>query len=154
MARNKPASWFGLPNALRGVWGPFHPRRLTIALLSMACVLSLTHIPQAALPRALQHTLFDKFEHFAAYGAVALLFVFSLRRPLRSWLLLGVLLALALIGAVDEITQPFVNRQASIEDYAADVVGIAFASVFALFRRLHRIRVEEQSSLARSHGRD
>ncbi len=123
-------------------------------MLSTACVLFLTHIPQTALPRALQHTLFDKFEHFAAYGAVALLFVFSLRRPLRLWPLLGVLLALALIGALDEITQPFVNRQASIEDYTADLAGIAFASVFALFRRPPRIRVEGQRFLARSRGQD
>ncbi len=144
MARNEPTSWFGFANAIPRVWGAFHPRRLTVALLSMACVISLTHIPQAALPRALQHTLFDKFEHFAAYGAVALLFVFSLRRPLRSWLLLGVLLALALIGALDEITQPFVNRQASIEDYTADLAGIALASVFALLRRPRRMRVAEQ----------
>ncbi len=120
----------------------------------MVCVLFLTHIPQAALPRALQHTLFDKFEHFAAYGVVALLFVFSLRKPLRSGLLLGVLLALALTGALDEITQPFVNRQASLVDYTADLAGIAFASVFALFRRPHRTHVEQPPSFARSRARD
>jgi len=141
MARNKLASWF-------------HPRRLTVALLSMACVLSLTHIPQAALPRVLQHTLFDKFEHLAAYGIVALLFVLSLRSPVRPLPLLGILLALALIGALDEITQPLVNRQASIMDYMADVIGIALASVFALLRRPPKTRVEQQRLIARPRTQD
>jgi VanZ family protein len=119
------------------VWGPFHLRRLTVALLSMVCVLSLTHIPQAALPRALQHSFFDKFEHLAAYGAVALFFILSLRKPVHLLPLLGVLLALALIGAVDEMTQPLVNRQASMVDYMADLIGISAVGVMALVKR-HR----------------
>ncbi len=113
----------------------FHARWMAVALLSTACLLALTHIPNDALPRVLQRNLLDKVEHAAAYGLIAILFLCSLRRPVRPLLLLIVLVALAVVGALDEITQPLVNRYASLADYAFDLIGIAGACAIFLVRR-------------------
>jgi VanZ family protein len=113
----------------------FHPGWLAVALASMACLLTLTHIPNEVLPKVLQRSLLDKVEHAVAYGVIAILCLHSLRRPVRPLLLLILLLALAVVGALDEITQPLVNRHASITDYAFDLIGIAAACVIFLVRR-------------------
>ena len=113
----------------------FHTRWMAVALLSTACLLTLTHIPNDALPKVLQRNLLDKVEHAVAYGLIAILFLCSLRRPVRPLLVLIVLAVLAVIGALDEITQPLVNRYASFADYASDLVGIAGACVIFLVRR-------------------
>ncbi len=107
---------------------------MAVALLSTACLLMLTHIPNDALPKVLQRNLLDKVEHAVAYGLVAILFLRALRRPVRPLLLAFVLMALAVVGALDEITQPLVNRYASITDYVFDLVGIAGAAVIFLVR--------------------
>lgn len=108
---------------------------MTVALLSTVCLLTLTHIPNDALPKMLQRNLLDKLEHAAAYGLIAILFLCSLRRPVRPLLLLIVLAALAVVGALDEITQSLVNRYASLVDYAFDLIGIAGACAIFLVRR-------------------
>lgn len=108
---------------------------MTVALLSTACLLTLTHIPNAALPRVLQWNLVDKIEHAAAYGLIAILFLCSLRRPVRPLFLLIVFAALAVVGALDEITQPLVNRYASFGDYASDLIGIVGACAIFLVGR-------------------
>ncbi len=113
----------------------FYPRWILIALLSMLGVLALTHIPQEALPRVFVHSLQDKLEHFGAYGLIAAFLILSLRRPVPLLLLLAVLCGLALIGALDEVTQPLVNRHASVTDYAADLAGIAAACFILVLRR-------------------
>ncbi len=113
----------------------FHMRWMAVALSSTACLLTLTHIPNDALPKVLQRNLLDKIEHAAAYGLIAILFLCSLRRPVRPLLLLTVLAVLAVVGALDEITQPLVNRHASLADYVSDLVGIAAACVIFLVRR-------------------
>lgn len=107
-----------------------------MALLSMMGVITLTHIPQDILSRVLRADPFDKIEHVVAYGVVAVFLFLSLRRPVPGWLFLAVLAALAVIGVLDEMTQPLVNRQASIIDYAADLVGVALACSVLLVRRL------------------
>ncbi len=108
---------------------------MMVALLGTACLLTLTHIPNDALPKVLQRDLLDKIEHAVAYGLIAILFLCSLRRPVRPLLVLIVLVALAVVGALDEVTQPMVNRYASITDYAFDLIGIAAACVIFLVRR-------------------
>lgn len=115
--------------------GHFHPRWLLAAGLSLVCVLGLTHIPQEAMPRALQQSMLDKVEHVAAYGLVTGLFLLSLRWPVRPAVLLSGLAALAAIGVLDEVTQPWVHRQASIWDYAGDLAGIALSGVAFLIAR-------------------
>ncbi len=114
----------------------FHPPWVIVALLSMVAVIGLTHIPQDVLSRVLHANPYDKVEHVAAYGMVAAFLFLSLRRPVPPVLLLAVFAVLALIGALDEMTQPLVNRQASFVDYGADLVGVALAGSVLPVRRL------------------
>lgn len=116
----------------------FNVRWLTAAVVALLVVLTLTHIPQEMMPKSLSVHLLDKAEHLAAYGLLALLFLFSFRRPPGVKAMLVLLLAGAMLGALDEMTQPWVNRIASWIDFAADVIGIAIACVFFLVMRLCR----------------
>ena len=124
-----------------GTWKScFHPRWLLLTLLIAVCVLGLTHIPGQDMPQFLQVGDLDKVEHVAAYGLIAGSFLLSLRKPVRPALLLIGLAALAVIGALDETTQPLVNRTADIVDYASDLTGIAIACVVFLVGKLLRFR--------------
>ena len=114
----------------------FRPCWAAVALLSLVIVLTLTHIPQDALPKALQRNLLDKFEHVGAYGMITAFAILSLKRPVRVPLLLMILGSLGVIGVLDELTQPFFNRSASAGDYAADLVGMTMACVIVLVGRL------------------
>lgn len=102
----------------------FNIKWLTIAILFTAVVILLTHIPHDVMPERLQVSGLDKIEHIVAYGAITFLFVLSLRaRP--SLLSAAVLFfAILALGVIDELTQPFVNRTASLADWLANVTGI------------------------------
>jgi VanZ family protein len=70
----------------------------------------------------------DKLAHLGAYGLLAALVLYALRRghnlPLRRTTLLVILLG-AGYGALDEYHQAFVpNRCASLGDWVADVLGV------------------------------
>jgi VanZ family protein len=119
-----------------GVWKScFHPRWLMLTLLVAAGVLGLTHIPGQSIPRVLQVHYLDKAEHVVAYGLMAEFFLLSLKRPVRPTVLLIGLALLVVIGALDEVTQPLVNRVASVSDYASDLTGVAIACVIFLVSR-------------------
>jgi len=122
MAREKIQSYF------RTGW-------LAACTVSAVVVLTLTHIPQAALPRLFQDNMADKAEHVLAYGLIALLFLLSLRRSSPLVVPIAGLLMLAGIGIVDEVTQPLVHRYASVGDYLADLIGIGAACVIFLVKR-------------------
>ncbi len=113
----------------------FHPRWLMLTLLVAAGVLGLTHIPGQSIPRVLQVHYLDKAEHVVAYGLMAEFFLLSLKRPVRLTVLLIGLALLVVIGALDEVTQPLVNRFASVSDYASDLTGVAIACVIFLVSR-------------------
>ncbi len=118
----------------------FNTKQLTIAILAATAVLVLTHIPQAMMPSSLGKDGIDKLEHVVAYAVIAYLFLISLRgKPiLRSVLLLCC--AVSLFGAFDELTQPFVNRTASVTDLAADIVGILSALILFAVKRQRLMR--------------
>ena len=119
-----------------GVWKScFHRRWLMLTLLVAAVVLGLTHIPGQSIPRVLQVHYLDKAEHVVAYGLIAGFFLLSLKRPVRPAVLLIGLVLLVVIGALDEVTQPLVNRFASVSDYAFDLTGMAVACVILLVSR-------------------
>ena len=120
-----------------GTWkSSFRPRRMLLTLLVTGGVLGLTHIPGQAIPRVLQDVAPDKVEHIVAYGLIAGSFLLSLRRPVRPAVLLLGLAALALLGALDEITQPLVNRTADLGDYLSDLTGLAASFVVFLVATL------------------
>ena len=105
---------------------------LIASLSCLMLVLTLTHIPGEIMPPELHEHMLDKVEHMSAYGLTAVLFLLSLRNPVRFGVLSSGLLLLAGIGAFDEWTQPFFHRTASIWDYAADLTGIALAGMIFL----------------------
>ena len=99
-------------------------------------IFTATHAPQAALP---QTHLGDKTEHFIAYGILAAIMCAWLRFTRPTWrrIALPVLLICAAYAAVDELTQPIVNRYADIRDFLADTIGAAIGVLIAMivFRR-------------------
>ncbi len=114
----------------------FNIKWLIIAVILTAVVVLLTHIPEDAMPPQLQVIGLDKLAHALAYGAITYLFILSLRTSptmLSASLLFFAILAL---GTVDELTQPFVNRTASLADWLANIVGVSGVLLFFLrFKR-------------------
>ena len=129
----------------------FDVRWLTVAVVALFVVLGLPHIPQEMMPKSLQVHLLDKVEHVVAYGMLAFLFLLSFRRPPGVKAMLVVLLVGALVGALDEMTQPWVNRIASSLDVAADVIGIALVCIlFLAMQFFRRERTERSTSVSNS----
>jgi VanZ family protein len=114
----------------------FRPRWLLLTLLAAGVVFGLTHIPGENIPRMLQVHYLDKAEHVVAYGLIAGFFLLSLKRPVRPAVLLVGLATLAVLGALDEATQPLVHRFASASDYVCDLAGMAMACAVFLVARL------------------
>jgi VanZ family protein len=87
-------------------------------------IFAATHAPQAALP---QTHLGDKTEHFLAYGILAVLLFAWLRftRPRFRRIALPAVLICVAYAAVDELTQPIVNRYTDFRDFLADATGAA-----------------------------
>ena len=110
----------------------FNIKWLLIAVGFTAIVVFLTHIPEDAMPSQLQVIGLDKLAHALAYGAITYLFILSLRTS--SCLLSASLLFFAIlaIGALDELTQPFFSRTASLADWLADIVGISGVLLFSV----------------------
>jgi len=125
----------------------FNIKWLIIAVVFTAIVVLLTHIPQDAMPSQLQVIGLDKLAHALAYGGITLLFILSLRTSphlLSASLLFFGILAL---GALDELTQPFVNRTASLADWLANIIGVS--GVLLFFLRFKRSG--HQSTLTTQH---
>ena len=76
----------------------------------------------------------DKLVHFVAFAALAL----PLARTGRFGLL-SVFIGASAFGGVIELIQPSFNRSADINDWVADVVGVALGIGFGLlYRQLSR----------------
>lgn len=102
----------------------FNIKWLTIATLFTAIVVLLTHIPQEVMPSGLQVSGLDKLAHVLAYGTITYLFILSLRASLSLLAASFLFFAILAVGTIDELTQPFVNRTASLADWLANVMGI------------------------------
>ena len=102
---------------LNGLW-------LTAAFVGLTLLLTLTHWPQEKMPFDTNRFGLDKIAHMAIYAGLAGLF-FKAVAPGRTFLAwLGIIAGLVLVTLLDEITQPWFNRQFDLLDLAADVVGI------------------------------
>jgi hypothetical protein len=98
-----------------------------------------THIPR--VPTALQMPGGDKWQHTAAYAGLAFLLAAlrSTGRPLTWKVALTVAGAVILYGAVDELTQIPVGRDAEFYDWVADSLGTMIGiGLLAVCRRLFR----------------
>ncbi len=125
----------------------FNIKWLIIAVVFTAIVVLLTHLPQEVMPPQLQVIGLDKLAHVSAYGVITLLFILSLRTSptmLSASLLFFAILAL---GALDELTQPFVSRTASLADWLANIIGVS--GVLLFFLRFKRPKY--QSTLTTQH---
>ncbi len=117
----------------------FNIKWLVLAVTFTAIVLILTHIPKEVMPSQLQENSPDKLYHVVAYGAITFLFILSLKNLPSMLSALLVFFALLAIGIVDEVTQPFVNREASLTDLTANVIGIVMVLLFSVVsKRLFR----------------
>ena len=107
-----------------------------------AAIFVLTHLPPeklAKMPR-----VWDKAAHFlvffglAAVLGTAMLLTWPARRTMPLWVL-----AISLAyGAVDEVLQPLVRREASVRDWLADAVGIVPAVLLVALAQRMLLRTE------------
>ena len=111
---------------------------MILTLVVAGCVLGLTHIPGEDVPRVLQVHDLDKAEHAVAYGLIAGFYLLSLKRPVRPVVLLIGLATIIALGALDETTQPWVHRTASVWDFASDLTGVAIACTLFLLWGLRK----------------
>ena len=122
----------------------FNIKWLVIAVTFTATVLILTHIPKEVMPSQLQENSPDKLYHVVAYGAITVLFILSLKNSPSMLLALLVFFALLAISIFDEVTQPFVNREASFADIIANVIGIVTVLLLSVVgkRRFRKTKTE------------
>ncbi len=118
----------------------FDIKWLVLAVTFTAIVLILTHIQKEVMPSQLQENSPDKLLHVVAYGAITFLFILSLKSSPSMLSSLLVFFALLAIGIVDEVTQPLVNREASLTDLAANVIGIVTVLFFSTMLRRQFLR--------------
>jgi len=102
----------------------FDIKWLVIAVTFTATVFIFTHIPQRLMPSQMQERGADKLLHFLVYGVITFLFIISLKSSLSMFSVFLLFFFILVIGIFDEITQPLVNRQASIADLLADITGV------------------------------
>lgn len=88
------------------------------------CVLFLTHIPQANIGVDMTWLSLDKLLHALAYGLLAFTYMMSAQSQVNGLVLTGIVLMLASIAGLDEVTQSFVGRSSSLLDFGADMLGI------------------------------
>lgn len=117
----------------------FNIKWLLIAVLFTAIVVLLTHVPQQVLPDQLQVGGLDKLAHIVAYGVITFLFILSVRTSPTMLSTLLLFFTISSVATLDELTQPFVNRTASVNDWLADIVGVIIALyTFVFCSRLKR----------------
>ena len=115
-------------------------------MICTATVVFLTHLPQETIPSPLQENGFDKLAHVLAYGVITFLFILSVRTSFCLLSAAFLFFAILAIGATDEITQPLINRTASLADWLANVTGIVIVLLFGIV-----LKVGGQSSPNSQH---
>lgn len=87
---------------------------------------AITHIPAKEMPAI---TISDKTLHFVGYFVLGSLMLLTMAGYGASLLrrTLTVVCTMMAYAAIDEITQPLVNRHCSLGDWGADIVGAVAA---------------------------
>ncbi len=95
------------------------------AVLSTVILFVLTHIPHSYLPQGMIYN--DKLMHYIAYSVVSFLYGISFSPNGRKGLLglLIVAVMVSILAAIDEYTQQFFGRNTDIQDFYADLYGVA-----------------------------
>ena len=122
----------------------FNIKWLVLAIVFTAIILLLTHIPKEAMPPRLQENTHDKLHHVVAYGAITFLFILSLKASSTPFLFYLLFFAILALGILDEVTQPLVNRTASLADIVANFIGIATVLLLSRVckRRIQKTKIE------------
>lgn len=110
----------------------FNLKWLITAILTTAGITFMTHLPQDIMPDQLQEYNLDKVEHTVAYGIITLFFALSLKNSYSLLTVVILFFFISIIATLDEVTQSFVNRQASPLDWLADMIGIT-AVLFSFY---------------------
>lgn len=118
---------------------------LALLVVYWLTLVTATHIPKVQEPLGFRNS--DKIIHFSAYALLAVLASWALaaygRWNRRTALLLVV--AIALLGVMDELTQPLFRRHADVTDWVCDLSGaIAGAWVFGIVLATIRNRSARQ----------
>ena len=95
---------------------------ITAAVVTLIVVV-LTHIPMKYMSHRLCAGGFDKFMHAVAYGVITFFFLRAVRASISMLSVFLVFCMVVSIGAIDELTQSFVDRTVSMNDWLADVTG-------------------------------
>lgn len=115
----------------------------TCFVLFALLLTTLTHWPNLTIETGIPRT--DLWAHFAAFFVLTILLLSTgWFAPRDSWknMAVGVPVAIAWAG-LDELTQglPGLNRYVTLDDFAANVIGVQIAAVcwlvFLAFRRRH-----------------
>ena len=127
------------------------PKYLLLALvLYWAAMFVATHIPGDAMPE--QSLGLDKLAHFTAYAILAWLAAMLLR--VTGWwnwkTALAIVFVAAIYGAIDEWLQPYFDRHADVDDWLADMVGVAFGLLVFYFTQplIWRWNVNRKKTIA------
>jgi len=109
-------------------WGRYRRFLRLVLVAAWAVAFAATHIPAKLMSH---HMPPERLLHLVGYAGLGGLFwvtlyAYGCTRRCRVWIILTVLM---LYGALDEITQPFFNRCASIVDWSFDCIGVAIALI-------------------------
>jgi len=97
----------------------------------------------------------DKVGHAVAYGLITMSFLLAVRWPVSRRLWGIIILAVASIGAADELTQPFAKPDCSGWDWTADLIGITLACSILPIGSMaiaHCRRSSQERAVKRSDG--
>ncbi len=98
-----------------------------------------THTPAPGLVRGVS----DKTMHFSGYAVLAMLMsvTMTVRGQSRGKRLLWAIIVFPIYAALDELTQPIVNRHCDIMDWVADVSGaLLMVAAWELLMLISQIR--------------
>jgi len=101
--------------------------------LSLAAAFVVTHMPPPPVPAP--PVINDKVLHFTGFTALSMVGIWRLigpPRPIGAIAVLATFAGLALYGAVDEWTQPYIGRSCEFGDWVADICGAAFGIAIVL----------------------
>lgn len=107
---------------------------LVFFFLTWLCAFGATHIPAAEMPKLPTN---DKTLHVIGYAGLTAIFLLALKSYKVGFYtsILAAILIFPAYGAIDEITQPFVNRYASFDDWLADIAGVAIVLIVSVIIR-------------------
>lgn len=110
-------------------WSPRLVGRLWIVY--WVALFAIMHTPRQHLPHV-NVSYIDKAAHVTGYALLGLLGgAYAQRTGVKrgtAWYAKW-LLVYGLYAAVDELTQPYVNRSASVSDWIVDIIGVVLAFV-------------------------